>query len=213
MKSTTINLDMDRVANALEFATGQGQDRDRGDETTHVSWAVNELARTTGAGTWYDPAVPPTEWQTNIMALGRALEVVMGPVVAEWAAEQGLVYLPKVYRELEGRTGSLDGEVVSLDVCQNPSFRPAPETYRPHAVVEMKSRNAQAKDIKGEWRYMKQGAAYCWMAGTTTLWMPVMYLPRSYPPDVFCLLHVVEFSPVELAENWQSIVAMRGVKV
>ena len=167
------------------------------DETKdHVSALVNEAVRLTGHGKPYDGE--PTEWGWNIMALGRIVESVVRPIVQREAERRGWQFTSQVVSEVDGIVGSLDGLLVSPN--------------RTEAVVEVKSRHSSPSDPTENWRYMAQVQAYCMMALTTKAWMPILYLPRRGPPNAELHLYVVEFEPWELAENWQMLRNIRGVR-
>ena len=181
MDVETVQLSMDHAADLAD----PPQTRSSG---LHVSELVNASAKLTG-NRWYGND-EPSDQQVNIMALGRLVEWMVRPAIHELAQEKGLVFQPQQVLTVDDVTGSLDGILVSS------------EGGGVKAVVECKSRHASPEDPSSNWRYMAQGMAYCFMAVCTTLWMPIVYLPRRGPPNAEFMLHVIEFEPHELLENW-----------
>ena len=170
----------------------------RDNSKLHVSTLVNRAAKLTG-NPWYEDKEPsPEGW--NIMALGRIWEWASRPTVEAKAREMGLEFHPQVVKEVDGIVGSLDG-VLS----------PSPAPAHTVAVVECKSRHSSPGDPRDNWRYMAQSMAYCYMSGCTTLWMPVLYLPRRGPPDSPFHLYQIEFQPHEIVENWVMLRNVRDV--
>jgi hypothetical protein len=177
---------MDMVADLLDPPAP------RDHSTHHVSDLINEAARVTGSAKWY-PKEEPKDWQANIMALGRIIEPVLRAPVK-----------PRV---VDGVVGSPDGELVD-DGPWSQLF-PPPQKLERRGIVEFKSRNAEYSDPTQDWRYMRQCQAYCWMAGCTVVWMPIMYFPRKFPPNTYTMIHEIRYTPLELAENWQLLMSMK----
>jgi len=170
----------------------------RDNSRLHVSTLVNRAAKLTG-NTWYEDEEPsPEGW--NIMALGRIWEWASRPIIIDRARAEGLEFTPQVVREVDGIVGSLDG-VLSSTLAPDHTL----------AVVECKSRHSSPSDPRDNWRYMCQSMAYCYMTGCTSLWMPILYLPRRGPPDSPFHLYRIEFEPHQLVENWVMLRNVRDV--
>ena len=161
----------------------------RDNSRLHVSTLVNRAAKLTG-NPWYEDKEPTQEGR-NILALGRIWEWASRPAIGERARAEGLEFIAQVVREVDGIVGSLDGVL-------SPALSPDHTV----AVVECKSRHSSPGDPRANWRWMVQSMAYCYMTGCTTLWMPVLYLPRRGPPDSPFHLYRIEFEPHQLVENW-----------
>jgi len=194
-------LNMDMVADLLDPPPA------RDTTTYHVSDLINEAARVTGRAKYYTDE-EPKDWQRNIMALGRITETVLRPTAAWLAEGKGMqLWAPVRPRVLDGVTGSPDGELVD-DGPWSQVFPPAHELPR-KGIVEFKSRNAGFSDPSKDWRYMCQVQAYCWMANCTVAWMPIMYFPRKLPPDTYTMMSEIQFTPLELADNWTLLLSMK----
>jgi len=100
-----------------------------------------------------------------------------------------------VEREVDGIIGSLDGVLTSPAGVE--------------AVVECKSRHSSPGDPTENWRYMAQVQAYLYMSVCTVVWMPILYLPRRGAPNAELRLHIIEFEPRELVENWMMLRNLR----
>ncbi len=90
-----------------------------------------------------------------------------------------------------------DGIILSLDGI---AFNPQAPSQR--AVIETKSRWTPKYLPTDRFRDMSQVKSYCYAAGTTNVWMPVLRI-SSTPPQATVRLHVLNFSQVEIAENWE----------
>ena len=183
-------LSMSNLADLLDPPLERDETKD------HVSSLVNEAVRITGNGRSYDDE--PTREGWNIMALGRIVEAVVRPMVRREAEKLGWQFEPQIVKEIDGIVGSLDGLLSSPRDIE--------------AVVEVKSRHSSPSDPTQNWRYMAQVQAYCMLSLTTTAWMPILYLPRRGAPNVELHLHIIQFEPWELIENWQMLRNIRRVK-
>ena len=182
-----IALSMTTAADLLDPPPERDETKD------HVSSLVNEAVKGTGQGRSYDSE--PTQEGWNIMALGRIAEAVLRPIIIQEADKRGWRFQAQVEREVDGIIGSLDGGL------------PSPAGV--DAVVECKSRHSSPGDPTENWRYMAQVQAYLYMSVCTVVWMPILYLPRRGAPNAELRLHIIEFEPRELVENWMMLRNLR----
>ena len=120
----------------------------------------------------------------------------MRPDVKRRLEEVGLIYVPPHTRECEGVIGSLDGAAYDGPV--------------PVAVIETKLRfSSPFLDIRDYRRYMLQDKAYCYLLGCSEAWMPILHV-QSRPPSAEYKWYRISFTQVELEENWNMLLNMRG---
>jgi hypothetical protein len=169
------------------------------DLVAHVSGLVHRVATLTGHGSDRDEGEELPENVVNIMALGRLWEYLVRRAVRVWGMEAGYWFDSQVAVECEGVIGSLDGML----------YLPVEGEQVPQIVVECKCRFAQPRDPRDNFRWMAQVKAYCYMLGVNKAWMPVLYLPRNFPPDARFINHELEFEQWELEENWTMLVNAR----
>ena len=155
----------------------------------HVSELINRAAKVTGMAPSYDNE--PTQEGWNIMALGRGVEALLRPMLIHEAGKKEWLFKPQIVYTKDDIIGSLDGELHSYQGIE--------------AIVEMKSKHSSPSDPTENWRYMAQCQAYCHMAGCSTAWMPVLYLPRRGPPNAELHLYQKSFSESEIADLWLTL--------
>ncbi|MBW2622643.1 MAG: hypothetical protein JRD68_07035 [Deltaproteobacteria bacterium] len=125
----------------------------------------------------------------GIMSLGRIWESVADAYVRWWANKQGGGFNSNYVMEKDEIVASLDG------IAFVPHIGPM--------VQETKLRFSLKEDIPI--RHLRQVKAYCHMVHSTKVLFTILNL-SSAPPTVMARLELIEFSVVEIEENWEMIV-------
>lgn len=178
----------------------------RNESKVHVSELRDALLETLGKGQKKDEDELP-QWVKNLGNFGIIWEKVLWDVAECEAIERGLTFRhqPAIVIEVDGIIGSLDGLLIK-ERYVNGSFNMV-DTI-PVAVWECKTRwKAQELPTEND-KYMIQAKAYCWMVGVTQCWFPVLNL-GGRPPDMTQWLHIVDFTAIELMENWKALLNMK----
>jgi hypothetical protein len=198
MEIQSTQLDMENVAEAFNPSFPRNESK------VHVSELRDALLETLGLRKGDEDELP--KWVKNLGSFGLIWEKVLWDVAQCEAIERDLHFSRgnsssgPIILETDGVIGSLDGIIYT---------EPGPVSEsRPVAVWECKTRwKAQELPTEND-KYMIQAKAYCWMAGVTQCWFPVLNM-GGRPPDMTQWLHIIDFSAQELMENWQSLLRMK----
>jgi hypothetical protein len=177
-----------------EIAEGFNPSPPRDESKVHVSDLRDALLEILGRQK-REAEVP--DWVKNLGSFGLIWEQVLVDTAREIARQRGLWFRKgTLIYEVDGVVGSLDGLAIQ------------PHILTPVAVWECKTRwKAEELPTDNE-KYMIQAKAYCWMAGVSQCWFPMLNI-ATRPPNMIQWLHVVDFSAQELMENWQSLLKMK----
>jgi hypothetical protein len=181
-------LDLQQVASLFDSPA------DRDESKVHVSELRDALLETLGIQKPREEELP--QWVRNLGSFGLIWEKVLETAIHHEASDRNLRFKRGTFTyEVDGVLGSLDGLITNKE-------------GKPVAVEENKTRWKAEELPTDNDKFMIQGKAYCWMAGVTTCWFPVLNI-ASRPPNLRQWLHIIEFTPMELAENWKSLMAMK----
>lgn len=183
-----IQIPLMEVAEVLD----PSQPRSEGNHITELIQLHNKAA----GKRYYDDSSSPSPEVLDIMAFGRIWEWALRGYLTHKAPEWGFDGIIFSFEtERDGIYGSLDGLFVGQD----------------NAVVdETKARFTGPNDNfpLGHHQYPMQIKSYCKMVGTTRACMPVLHV-ESKPPRAQFYVYWIEFSQLEIDENWQLLLNRR----
>jgi len=191
MNIESVQLDLQNVADTFNPPAFRNESK------IHVSDLRDALLETLGLRKEEEDDLP--QWVKNLGSFGLIWEKVLWEVAQCEAIERGLVFdhgdsfHGPLVLEVDSVVGSLDGII---------------HNGPPVAVWECKTRWKDVELPTENERYMIQAKAYCWMAGVTQCWFPVLNI-GGRPPDMTQWLHIIDFTAMELMENWQSLLRMK----
>ena len=193
MKIQSTQLSMGEVAETFHPSDPRDESK------IHISDLRDTLLETLGLQRGKEKVIP--QWVKNLGSFGLVWEKVVHGTIQEQAwngGPPGMTFQGATIVEVDGIIGTLDGLIL-----QEPNGRPA-------AVWENKTRwRAEELPTDNE-RYMIQAKAYCWMVGVTQCWFSVLNI-SARPPNMVQWLHIIDFTPQELMENWRSLLQMREI--
>lgn len=191
MKIQSIELDLAEVASDFDPPS------ERDETKIHMSECRDALLETLKIQSARNAEEELPQWVKNLGSFGLIWERVLQTTMIKKAHEQDLLFRPgTISLEMDGIIGSLDGLLYPM------------KGKGPSAVWENKTRWHHDEIPIDNDKYMIQAKAYCWMAGVTQVWFPVLNI-ASRPPDMRQWLHIIEFSVQELMENWKSLLAVK----
>lgn len=193
MKIQSTQLSMEEVAETFHPSDPRDESK------IHISDLRDTLLETLGLQRGKEKVIP--QWVKNLGSFGLVWEKVVHGTIQEQAwngGPPGMTFQGATIVEVDGIIGTLDGLIL-----QEPNGQPA-------AVWENKTRwRAEELPTDNE-RYMIQAKAYCWMVGVTQCWFSVLNI-SARPPNMVQWLHIIDFTPQELMENWRSLLQMREI--
>lgn len=191
MEIQSIQLDLQEIAADFHPPT------DRDESKVHVTDLRDALLETLGLQK-REEKLP--QWVKNLGSFGTIWEKVIYSQIRSqvWSdAPPERHFQGALTLETDDVIGSLDGLIT--------------ERYRggkPLAVWENKTRWKAVELPTDNDKYMIQAKAYCWMAGCSQCWFSVLNI-SARPPNMVQWLHVIDFTAMELMENWQSLMHMK----
>ena len=197
MNIESVQIDLQQVTDFFNPPSPRDESR------VHVSELRDALLETLGLRKDEEGELP--QWVRNLGNFGLIWEKVLYDPTMNLARERGLWFTHETLENLpivltaDGVLGSVDGLITTSGGTLV-------------AVWECKTRWKAAELPTENDRYMIQAKAYCWMAGVTQCWFPVLNI-GGRPPDMTQWLHVIDFTPQELLENWQSLMKMKPMVV